>query len=62
MFCHNQAPTNHKAFNWISKTAINLAYNSSKKPGDNGWMVAGNDVQNYATNEKKVRVVLRVWW
>lgn len=62
MFCHNQAPTNHEAINWISKTTINLAYNSPKKPSDNRWMVADNNVQNYATNEKKVRVELQIWW
>lgn len=48
----------------MSKTTINLAYtlNYPKKPQtENRCMIADNDFQNYATNEKNVTIVLRFW-
>ena len=48
----------------MSKTTINLAYtlNYPKKPQtENRCMIADNDFQNYATNEKNVTIVLRFY-
>ena len=48
----------------MSKTTINLAYNLNypkKSQTENKYMIADNDFQNYATNEKNVTIVLRFY-